>query len=151
MRPSEQLKRGRLDLEGVDLSQPTAVSEHLFGKVLRVDKVAARAREPLALELENFVSRGAGISRPGSAAKTPCGPSGSPTRSSAASRLIAGTASREPLRLAAAERAGSVLRGPHAWRKKSLRQNSSPAESLRPLVDGDRPPRLSAGPAVGVN
>ena len=56
VRPSEQLKRGRLDLEGVDLSQPAAVREHLFGKVLRVDKVEPEPLEPLALELADFVS-----------------------------------------------------------------------------------------------
>ena len=59
VRPSEQLKRGRLDLEGVDLSQPAAVKEHLFGKVLRVDQVARPSHEPLALELEDFVNAAA--------------------------------------------------------------------------------------------
>ena len=39
VRPSEQLKRGRLDLDGVDLSQPAAIKDHLFGKILRVDQV----------------------------------------------------------------------------------------------------------------
>ena len=43
IRPSEQLKRGRLDLEGVDLSQPAVVREHLFGKILRVDRVQSRS------------------------------------------------------------------------------------------------------------
>ena len=38
VRASEQLKRGRIDLEGVDLTQPAAVREHLFGKILRVDQ-----------------------------------------------------------------------------------------------------------------
>ena len=64
IRPSEQLRRGRLDLEGVDLSQPAAVREHLFGKILRVDRVQAEGREPLALELEDFVSAARGLSRP---------------------------------------------------------------------------------------
>ena len=60
VRPSEQLKRGRLDLEGVDLSQPAAVREHLFGKILRVDRVQTEGREPLALELEDFVDAARG-------------------------------------------------------------------------------------------
>ncbi len=98
VRPSEQLKRGRLDLEGVDLSQPAAVREHLFGKVLRVDRVAAVAGEPLALELENFVAAARGLARPRSAAKTPSAPSDWPTRSSAASKPIAGMPSPGPHR-----------------------------------------------------
>ena len=55
VRPGERLRRGELDISGVDLTQPAAVREHLFGKVLRVDKVQAEGREPLALELEDFV------------------------------------------------------------------------------------------------
>ena len=55
VRPGERLRRGELDVSGVDLTQPAAVREHLFNKVLRVDKVQAEGREPLALELEDFV------------------------------------------------------------------------------------------------
>ncbi len=55
VRPSDRLRRGLLDLEGVDLSQPSAVKEHLFGKMLRVDQSQCEGREPLALELEDFV------------------------------------------------------------------------------------------------
>jgi predicted dehydrogenase len=55
VRPSEQLRRGELDLTGVDLAQPAAVKEHVFGKILRVDQVQFDGREPLALELEDFV------------------------------------------------------------------------------------------------
>ena len=64
VRPSAELLRGELDLDGVDLSQPAAVKEHLFGKVLRVDQVQAEGREPLALELEDFVRAARGESRP---------------------------------------------------------------------------------------
>ncbi len=64
VRPSEALRRGQLDLEGLDLSQPTAVKAHLFGKILRVDQVQAEGREPLALELEDFVRAARGTSRP---------------------------------------------------------------------------------------
>ncbi len=57
LRPSDRLRRGELaaDLEGLDVSQPSAVRDRLFGKILRVDKVQAEGREPLALELEDFV------------------------------------------------------------------------------------------------
>ena len=55
VRPSEALLRGELSLEGVDLTQPAAIKEHLFGTILRLDQVQAGGREPLALELENFV------------------------------------------------------------------------------------------------
>jgi predicted dehydrogenase len=55
VRPSEPFRHGQLGLDGVDLSQPSAVKAHLFGKVLRVDQVLAEGREPLALELEDFV------------------------------------------------------------------------------------------------
>ncbi len=60
VRPSEQLRRGRLDLDGVDLSQPAAIKDHLFGKVLRVDQVQCESAEPLALELEDFVAAARG-------------------------------------------------------------------------------------------
>ena len=55
IRPSEKLRRGEIELEGVDMSQPAAVKERLFGTILEVDKVQAEGREPLALELEDFV------------------------------------------------------------------------------------------------
>ena len=56
IRPSDQLRRGELELGGVDLSAPASVREHLFGKVLRVDEVKLEGREPLALELEDFIN-----------------------------------------------------------------------------------------------
>ncbi|WP_435007221.1 Gfo/Idh/MocA family oxidoreductase [Tundrisphaera lichenicola] len=55
VRPSDRLRRGEIDLEGLDLSQPAAVKERIFGKILRVDQVQSEGREPLALELEDFV------------------------------------------------------------------------------------------------
>jgi predicted dehydrogenase len=55
VQPSEQLRLGHLDLAGVDLSQPAAVKEHVFGKILRVDQVQTEGREPLVLELDDFV------------------------------------------------------------------------------------------------
>jgi predicted dehydrogenase len=64
VRPSEQLRQGHVDLAGVDLSQPAAVKEHLFGKILRVDQVQTQGAEPLALELEDFVRAVREKSRP---------------------------------------------------------------------------------------
>jgi predicted dehydrogenase len=55
VRPSDRLRRGEIDLDGLDLGQPAAVKERIFGKILRVDQVQAEGREPLALELEDFV------------------------------------------------------------------------------------------------
>jgi predicted dehydrogenase len=124
IRPSDHLKRGRLDLEGVDLSQPVAVREHLFGKVLRVDRVQPEAREPLALELEDFVSAALGLTQP---------------RVSGEDALRAVRLADQVLRCLQAHRwdadlapaaaptleAASVLRGPHAWRTRSMRQSSN--------------------------
>ncbi|MEO6811264.1 MAG: Gfo/Idh/MocA family oxidoreductase [Isosphaeraceae bacterium] len=55
VRPSDALRRGELETDGLDLTQPQAVRNHLFGTVLRVDQVQGEGREPLALELEDFV------------------------------------------------------------------------------------------------
>jgi predicted dehydrogenase len=55
VRPSDRLRMGQLDLEGVDLAQPAVVREHLFGKIFRVDHVEPATAEPLALELADFV------------------------------------------------------------------------------------------------
>jgi predicted dehydrogenase len=65
--PSEALRAGRLDLDELDLSQPVQVKERLFssGRVFRVDEVPAPPpREPLALELEDFVRAARTGSRP---------------------------------------------------------------------------------------
>lgn len=56
IRPSERLRLGSLDLDGLDLAQPELVREHLFGKVLEVEQVAATStRDALTMELEDFV------------------------------------------------------------------------------------------------
>ncbi len=124
IRPSEQLKRGRLDLEGIDLSQPAAVNEHLFGKVLRVDHVACQTSPSPSRWSSTTSSKPRGrVSRPGSAAKTRLRPSAWPTRSSGAWKPIAGTPSLPAPRPSA--ESASVLRGPHAWRLKSLRQDAT--------------------------
>jgi len=127
VRPSEQLRRGRLDLEGVDLSQPAAVREHLFGKVLRVDRVQPAPVEPLALELANFVDAARGLSRPevsGEDALRAIRLADQVLRSLEAHRWDA-----EPVAAAAAPTAepASFLQGPHALRLSSLRQGSRTA------------------------
>ena len=117
IRPSEQLKRGRLDLEGVDLSQPSVVREHLFGKILRVDRVQPEAREPLALELEDFVNAARGLSRPrvsGDDALRAVRLADQILRSLESHRWDTETAPATSLPVEAA----SVLRGPHSWRNQ---------------------------------
>jgi predicted dehydrogenase len=131
VRPSEQLEHGRLDLEGVDLSQPAAVKEHLFGKILRVDRVESEGREPLSLELENFVNAARGRSRPkvsGEDALRAVRLADQVLKSLEGHRWDA----EQPAAAVAAmpsspAEVGSVLRGPHAWRIKSLRQSANPA------------------------
>jgi predicted dehydrogenase len=128
VRPSEQLKRGRLDLEGVDLGQPAAVREHLFGKVLRVDRIEPESAAPLALdlELENFVAAARRIAPPrvsGDDALQAIRLADQVLRSLNGHRWHADP----PAQPIAATEGNSVLRGPHAWRKKSLRQSASPS------------------------
>jgi predicted dehydrogenase len=64
IQPSEQLRRGELDVEGLDLTNPPAVRERLFGTILHVDRVRAEGREPLAVELEDFVRAARDGARP---------------------------------------------------------------------------------------
>jgi predicted dehydrogenase len=123
--PSEQLKDGRLDLEGVDLTGPAAVKEHLFSKVLRVDKIQPADGEPLVLELENFVGAARGLVRPKVTGEDAL----------RAIRLAAQVVhSLENHRWDAAPAtpstdATSVLQGPHVWRIKNLRQSVNNAHS----------------------
>jgi predicted dehydrogenase len=124
VRPSEQLRRGRLELEGVDLSQPAAVREHLFGKILRVDRVQPDDQDQLTLELADFVRAARRQSHP---------------KVSGEDALRAVRVADQILRCAETHRwdgaetataamplfeSGTVLRGPHAWRSRSMRQNS---------------------------
>jgi predicted dehydrogenase len=128
VRPSDQLSTGRLDLEGVDLSQPAAVRDHLFGKVLRVDRVAAEPGDPLTLELDNFVAAARGLSRPkvsGEDALRAARLADQVLRSLEAHRWDAEPATAAlPAPLA---ESSSTLQGPHALRLRSLRQGSRPA------------------------
>jgi predicted dehydrogenase len=126
IRPSDQLRRGRLDLEGVDLSQPAAVREHLFGKILRVDRVQEEDRDMLTLELEDFVSAARGLSCPrvsGDDALRAVRLADQILRSLDAHRWDAETSPEA----AQAVESVSILQGPHAWRTRSMRQVSNMA------------------------
>ena len=128
VRPSEQLHRGRLELDGVDLAQPSAIKEHLFGKVLRVDQLEGQPGEPLALELENFIRAARGLERPrvsGEDALRALRLAEQVLRSLEGHRWDA-----QPVATTALEpsgEAGSLLQGPHAWRIKNLRSSSQPS------------------------
>ena len=122
VQPSEEFLRGELDLDEIDLSQPSAVKDHLFGKVLRVDQVQAAGGEPLALELGRLCQAG---QRP------------DPARVSGDDALRAMRVADQVIRSLAAHQwegdptlspslvqtaeTGSVLRGPHAWRTRTPR------------------------------
>jgi predicted dehydrogenase len=123
IRPSDQLRRGRLELEGLDLSQPAAIKEHIFGKMLRVDKVACEGPEPLALELEDFIAAARGESRP---------------RVGGEDGLLAMRLADQVLRSLESHQwggagapapqsaeSGTTLQGPHTWRIKSPRHSSN--------------------------
>jgi predicted dehydrogenase len=125
VRPSEQYRNGRLELDGVDLSQPAAVKEHLFGTVLCVEKQRAADREPLALELENFVAAARGQERPtvsGEDALKAMRLADQVLRSLESHRWEEEPASSTA---SAPKDSASVLRGPHAWRLSNLRQSPS--------------------------
>jgi predicted dehydrogenase len=127
IRPSEQLKSGRLDLEGVDLTQPAAVRDHLFGKVLRVDRVQAEPVDALTNELANFVDAARGLSRPrvsGEDALRAVRLADQVLRSLEAHRWDAEPTATAPA--SAQSEAGSVLQGPHALRLRALRQGARP-------------------------
>ncbi len=119
VKPSDAFLAGELDLEGVDLSQAAQIKEHLFGKVLRVDQVQTAGREPLALELEDFVSAARGESRPrvsGEDALRAVRVADQILRS-----LEAHHWDGESPRVASPSHPAatpSVLRGPHAWRRR---------------------------------
>jgi predicted dehydrogenase len=126
VQPSEEFLHGMVDMEGVDIGQPTAVKEHLFGKVLRVDKVQTAGSEPLAQELEEFVQSVRGDSRPrvsGDDALRAMQVADQVIRSLNAHRWE-GDAAHAPMTAAGPVETGSVLKGPHAWRLKNLRQTA---------------------------
>jgi hypothetical protein len=94
------------------------VREHLFGKVLRVDKVEPEPLEPLALELSDFVNAARGISRPkvsGEDALRAVRLADQVLNSLEVHRWNGESPALPP-------ESASVLRGPHAWRVNT-RQN----------------------------
>jgi predicted dehydrogenase len=126
VQPSDEFLSGWLDLEKVDLSQPMAVKQHVFGKVLRVDQVQPAGREPLALEIEDFVQAVRCGTRPrvgGDDALRAMRLADQILKSLNAHHWD-GDASVNPLPAQSVE-SNSVLRGPHAWRIKNRRQKPS--------------------------
>lgn len=123
IRPSESLRRGRLELEGVDLTQPAAIKAHVFGTMLRVDTVVCEGPEPLALELEDFVAAARGGSRPrvgGEEGLRAMRLADQVLRSLEAHQWD-GAAAPVPVPAPLPAEPASVLQGPHAWRLQSLR------------------------------
>lgn len=115
VRPSDEFLAGGVDLEGVDLAQPAAIKEHLFGKVLRVDQVEPPPCDQLTRELADFVAAVRDGSRPrvpGEAGLEAVRVADRIVRSLDAHRWEADApAPSTPSHPA------SILRGPHAWRK----------------------------------
>lgn len=123
VRPSDALRRGRLDLDGLDLTQPSAIKEHVFGKVLRIEHVDCDGPEALAMELEDFIAAARGESRP---------------RVGGEDGLAAMRLAEQVLRSLEAHRWDSTgapapvpsesspaLQGPHAWRIRSPKYSSN--------------------------
>jgi predicted dehydrogenase len=130
VRPSDQLRRGEIDMTGVDLAKPAAIKDHLFGKILRVDQVQTEGREPLALELEDFVSAVRDGARPkvsGDDALRAMKLADQILRSVYAHAWEGVGAGRfGPRDLSAPIPTSSpALRGPISWRIKGIRQGSS--------------------------
>lgn len=123
--PSEQLRHGELDLEGIDLTQPSAVKEHLFGKVLNVSTTQNEGREPLALELEDFIRAARGSSRPkvdGLDALRSIRLADQILKSLRDHRWTSdGT---PPAADSTPQPIESIYQGPHSWQGKGLRQSS---------------------------
>jgi predicted dehydrogenase len=130
VRPSDQLRRGEIDMTGVDLAKPAAIKDHLFGKILRVDQVQTEGREPLALELEDFVSAVRDGARPkvsGNDALRAMELADQILRSVNAHAWEGVAAGRvDPRDLSAPVQPPSpAFRGPISWRIKGIRQGSS--------------------------
>jgi predicted dehydrogenase len=123
VRPSEALRRGRLELDGLDLSQPSAVKEHVFGKILRIDRVDFEGPEALALELEDFAAAARGESRPrvGGEDGLRAMRLADQVLRSLESHQWDGSDAPAPL----LSESSPALQGPHAWRIKSLKHSSN--------------------------
>jgi predicted dehydrogenase len=126
IRPSERLMQGELDLDGVDLTQPSKVREHLFGSVLNVTTTQNEGREQLALELQDFVQAARGLSRPrvdGNDALRCMRLADQVLRSlqnhrwSSENASISAEAMHQP--------SESAYQGPHSWRTRGSRPSST--------------------------
>jgi predicted dehydrogenase len=122
VRPSDDFLAGKVELDGVDLTKPIAVKDHLFGKVLRVDKVQPDGDDQLTLELDDFVRAARGQSSPrvsGDDALRAMRLADQVIKSLNAhnwdSDVKSAPIPAEP---------SSVLRGPHAWRLRSPRSSA---------------------------
>jgi predicted dehydrogenase len=141
VRPSEQLRHGQVDLAGVDMSQPSAVKEHLFGKILRVDQVQPASGDALEMELDDFVR----------SVRTGTRPRVSGDDALRAMRLadqilqgihahewegisIGPTGVREIPASPGSAQPAPALRGPISWRNARTRQNmpQSPGTGIKP-------------------
>ena len=128
---------------GVDLGQPAAVKEHLFGKVLRVDQVQTAGREPLALELEDFVRRRPGrVAAPGRRRRRPAGHAAGRPGPPQPQRPPLGRRRDAPPAPAPARRDRLGPRGPHAWRTKGNRMVPWP-RGLQVIVTGRSSSRIA--------
>lgn len=126
IRPSEPLRRGEIELEGVDMTKPEAIKEQIFGKILRVDQVQTEGREPLALELEDFIQAVRGQSRPrvsGEDALRAMRLADQILRSLNAHKWK--EADQQPAEPASAAQQGHTLRGPLSWRLQGQRSSST--------------------------
>ncbi|MGE3821107.1 MAG: hypothetical protein AB7I30_16970, partial [Isosphaeraceae bacterium] len=140
IRPSEGLRRGEIDLDGLDLTQPAAIKERVFGKILRVDRVQTEGPEPLALELRDFVQASRGESRPkvdGDDALRAMRLADQVLQSLRGHDWEGVVPASEPVS------AGHALRGPISWRLQGQRSSATPASGSS--FAGD----LSARPGIG--
>jgi predicted dehydrogenase len=125
VRPSDDFLAGGVDLEGVDLAQPAAIKEHLFGKVLRVDRVEPPGCDQLTMELQDFADAVRQGTRPrvtGEDALAAVRLADQIVRSLEAHRWEG-----EPAPAASPAHAAepaSTLRGPHAWRGSRVERHS---------------------------
>jgi predicted dehydrogenase len=127
VRPSDRLRQGSLDLEGIDLTQPAAVKEHLFGKVLNVSTTQTEGREPLALELEDFVRAARGLSQPkvdGDDALRSIRLADQILQSLRNHQWASEGTSHSSKALP--QPIESIYRGPHSWQTKDSRQANNP-------------------------
>jgi predicted dehydrogenase len=131
VRPSDPLRRGEIDLAGVDMTNPAQVKEHLFGNLLRVDKAHPTGREPLALELEEFLAAVRTGARPrvgGDEALRAMRLAGQILHSMETHEwegLPTGPTGPQHLPPPVTAHTSSVLRGPVSWRTRQGRSSSS--------------------------